>query len=266
MMKVPSASWPIRDRYTYDFALHGCRDWRFLAVARCVVRPGDTVLEVGANIGTETVILADLVGDDGRVVAFEPVAENAAALRAALDPRVAGRVDVIQEAVADDIGTVGFHLPCSPEEHDAGHLAPAPPAPAATDRPAPTKHAPSPPVVRPSLIVVNAKGAEVAVVRGASRTLTRWRPILIVNADAVDAHRIGTSLYTLLCGLRFHGYAVRAIRRYGLRRVDTSLDAEPCKWVAVPCERKELLSRMSRSILVSGALPAWPPPWSGHVR
>ena len=37
-----------------------------------IVRPGDTVLDIGANIGMVTLWLSKLVGDDGKVYAFEP--------------------------------------------------------------------------------------------------------------------------------------------------------------------------------------------------
>ena len=37
-----------------------------------VLKPGDVVLDVGANIGCHTVPFAKLVGESGRVVAFEP--------------------------------------------------------------------------------------------------------------------------------------------------------------------------------------------------
>jgi FkbM family methyltransferase len=37
-----------------------------------VVRPGDSVLDIGAALGMYTVPLADIVGRDGRVYAFEP--------------------------------------------------------------------------------------------------------------------------------------------------------------------------------------------------
>jgi FkbM family methyltransferase len=42
------------------------------AVMRAVVRPGDVVLDIGANIGLHTALLADLVGPTGHVHAFEP--------------------------------------------------------------------------------------------------------------------------------------------------------------------------------------------------
>ena len=43
------------------------------ALARLVV-PGSTVLDIGANIGAHTIPLAGLVGQEGRVLAFEPTA------------------------------------------------------------------------------------------------------------------------------------------------------------------------------------------------
>src|SRR4051812_4112055 len=41
-----------------------------------VLRPGDTVVDVGANIGAFAVVAASIVGPRGRVIAFEPVAET----------------------------------------------------------------------------------------------------------------------------------------------------------------------------------------------
>jgi FkbM family methyltransferase len=39
---------------------------------RQLVRPGHTVVEVGANLGAHTLLLAQLAGPSGRVLAFEP--------------------------------------------------------------------------------------------------------------------------------------------------------------------------------------------------
>lgn len=39
---------------------------------RRFVKPGDTVIDAGANIGFFTLLLSDLVGDDGLVIAIEP--------------------------------------------------------------------------------------------------------------------------------------------------------------------------------------------------
>ena len=44
------------------------------------LRPGDTVVDIGANIGSFTVLAARVVGPHGRVVSFEPVAQTFARL------------------------------------------------------------------------------------------------------------------------------------------------------------------------------------------
>ncbi len=53
---------------------------------RQLVRPGDHVADVGANVGLHTTLLAELVGREGRVHAFEPSAANFHCLRRNLHP------------------------------------------------------------------------------------------------------------------------------------------------------------------------------------
>ena len=43
-----------------------------VAVFRQLVRPGETALDIGANIGAHTIALAAIVGPRGRIIAFEP--------------------------------------------------------------------------------------------------------------------------------------------------------------------------------------------------
>jgi FkbM family methyltransferase len=44
------------------------------------LRPGDTVVDIGANIGSFTVLAANVVGPHGRVVSFEPIRDTFARL------------------------------------------------------------------------------------------------------------------------------------------------------------------------------------------
>jgi hypothetical protein len=51
-----------RDLHAHAFAMHGYYDWRFLATAAFLCRAGDTIVEVGANVGTENEERAQLLG------------------------------------------------------------------------------------------------------------------------------------------------------------------------------------------------------------
>jgi len=75
---------------------------------RGTLSPGDVFVDVGANIGFFTVLAASIVGDGGRVVAFEPHPGALATLRAALDANgLASRVDVVEAAVSGTRGASG---------------------------------------------------------------------------------------------------------------------------------------------------------------
>ncbi len=77
---------------------------------RKLTRNGDRVIDIGANIGYFTVLLALLVGDGGRVLAVEPDPESAALLRKNLDlNKVLGVVTVVEAAAgeASGEGTLG---------------------------------------------------------------------------------------------------------------------------------------------------------------
>lgn len=71
------------DRINYDLDLHeyidsalyfrGCFEPTTTAAIKRLCRPGMTILDIGANVGAHTLRFAKLVGERGRVVAFEPM-------------------------------------------------------------------------------------------------------------------------------------------------------------------------------------------------
>jgi FkbM family methyltransferase len=71
-----------------------------------LIRPGACVLDVGANIGAHTLQFAKLVGDLGRVVAYEPTAYAFGKLRTniGLNPALAPRVTAVQAMLVATAG------------------------------------------------------------------------------------------------------------------------------------------------------------------
>ncbi len=169
------------------------------------LRPGDVVYDIGANVGFITVLAARLVEPAGRVVAFEPLPANVAALRHNIDLNQLDNVTVIDAAVGAASGTAGLVLA---EEPTWARLAPRGGEPASdsprshADGPTgtPTGHgakgaaAPAAIEVRvvsvdgllaagalppPTLVKIDVEGAELDVVRGMTATLRRYGPILL---------------------------------------------------------------------------------------
>ncbi|GGO93609.1 hypothetical protein GCM10011584_32710 [Nocardioides phosphati] len=75
---------------------------------RAHVRPGDLVVEVGANIGYFALILAQQVGPEGKVISFEPDPDLNKILRRNVTFNGYPQVDVREAAVAAEPGTATF--------------------------------------------------------------------------------------------------------------------------------------------------------------
>lgn len=90
-------------------ALHGDYEPEVAAVIAAILRPGDTFLDVGANLGYFTLLAAGLVGDGGRVYAIEPNEQNIKLLESSRRANGFGNVSVMQVAVSDRIETLFLH-------------------------------------------------------------------------------------------------------------------------------------------------------------
>jgi FkbM family methyltransferase len=145
--------------------------------ARALLRKGDLVLDIGANIGVYTVVAARR---GARVVAFEPNAKARAALQAnvALNG-IAEEVQISSHALADFIGPARL----TTELEECNHLELRS---SATGDPVAVHDLDSlewigGPV---TLIKIDVEGFDEAVLRGARLTLVRDRPVLIIETWA----------------------------------------------------------------------------------
>ncbi|MBX4908355.1 MULTISPECIES: FkbM family methyltransferase [Rhizobium] len=93
-------SWSLDLRDGVDFAIYllGGFEVRTLDRYRELIAEGDVVLDIGANVGSHTLPLAQLVGGTGRVISFEPTAHAFAKQKAniSLNPTLAKRIDAHQ--------------------------------------------------------------------------------------------------------------------------------------------------------------------------
>jgi len=71
---------------------------------------GDTIVDLGAHIGTYTLTASSLVGKNGHVFAFEPSPRNYALLSKNVSFNHLKNVSAINQAVTDQVGSLNFYL------------------------------------------------------------------------------------------------------------------------------------------------------------
>lgn len=89
--------------------LYGAFEQREIELLCSFIRPGDCVLDVGANIGLYSLALSRAVGPRGRVIAVEPDPDNRTLLRRNLLCNKCENVIVVQEALGDAEKTVHLY-------------------------------------------------------------------------------------------------------------------------------------------------------------
>jgi FkbM family methyltransferase len=83
-----------------------------LKFIRELVKPGQTVLDIGANIGFFAITMASLVGLTGRVFAFEPIDKNADLLqRSILENKYESRIKIERVAVGHSSQKASIVMP-----------------------------------------------------------------------------------------------------------------------------------------------------------
>ena len=75
------------------------------------IKPGDWVIDIGANIGNYTLKFSELSGKNGRVFAFEPVPSTFTLLASNMRYSKYENITLINAAVSDSMKTVGMSMP-----------------------------------------------------------------------------------------------------------------------------------------------------------
>ncbi|MGZ8843065.1 MAG: FkbM family methyltransferase [Pyrinomonadaceae bacterium] len=83
---------------------------RYVSLLKSLVNAGDTVWDIGANIGFYTVLFSTWVGRHGRVIAYEPDPANLKLLRRNLDLNACQNVVVRPVALSNESGSEVFSI------------------------------------------------------------------------------------------------------------------------------------------------------------
>lgn len=181
----------------------GYPDWDEMRLLERVLRPGDTFVDIGANVGVWTLLAASLVGPTGHVDAFEPGPTARSRLLANLDINsFRARVEVHAEALSDSAGHVDFVSDQDAQnrirsDSDSSNSCIRVPT-VRFDEVLAGRH--------PFAAKIDVEGAERLVLEGARRALTEARPALWVLEVNSSLRRYQASESDLEELFAQHGY------------------------------------------------------------
>lgn len=160
------------------------------------VSAGDTVVDIGANIGYFTMLMALAVGPSGRVHAFEPVSENADLLeRSVVENRYDDRVVTHRMALGRVTGQAALAtltLEAGSQNSGGSFLAESAAVPSGHEMRTVSVSRLDDLVFgdRVRLVKIDVEGAEPLVFEGAKRLLKRDAPWILSEINAVQLRRV----------------------------------------------------------------------------
>ncbi len=223
---------------------------------RRFLKPGMTVLDIGAHCGFHTLVHSKSVGPRGRVLAFEPSRSNRKRLRVNLAMNFCRNVNVLPWALGEEDGSATLYV--VEGNTVLNSLRPQANAKSAT----PTRVAVRPldgvlgelRVAKVDFIKLDVEGAELAVLRGAARLLgTVPRPVILCEVQEETSRAWGYSSQQIVERLRTTGFVWFQLNEQGdLTLVDDERTAFGRNLVAVPTESLQAVAHLCASASCSG--------------
>ena len=185
-----------------------------------LVKPGDTVIDIGAHHGLMSIVASRLTGPSGRVIAFEPNPQSLPILEGHFTLNGVKNVTVESVGLMDTESVELFYAnrgTCSWNStfirdfaNDMSRDEPIEIKTTTLDRYCEEKKC------RPSFLKIDTEGSEFLVLNGSRDVLKSHRPHLILEFNPISARSAGISLQEIAAFLRSLDYELFAMPRDSL--------------------------------------------------
>lgn len=222
---------------------------RELAFAERLLRPGMTVLDIGAHQGLYTLLASRRVGPSGHVFSFEPSPRERRALRLNLTINFCDNVVVQALALGSQETTADLYVV---DKYNTGYNSLRPP-----NVPEPTSTVAvrvgtldnwlaEEKIDRVDFIKLDVEGAELSVLKGARELLARARPVLLIEIAQTRTAGWGYDAVEIVRFLENIGYLWFEILDGGKLALASQVGQREMNLVAVPRgEEQELVRRVN---------------------
>ncbi len=222
-----------------------------LAYLERALSPGNTFVDVGANLGIYTLVASRIVGPSGRVIAFEPSAQSFSQLKANITLNGLTNVQVYPAAVSDKIGQAFLYHGSDPAQNSLGRDPRLEPKGEEVVTQSLDSAISQASVGRVHVIKMDVEGAEELVLRGADTVVTMHHPTIIFEINQDASTRLGLSPLGAWDLLNSFGYRFVSIRGNAVHEAKSLPTLGNVVAIYEPVERENLIDKGPRSAAVA---------------
>lgn len=248
-----------KDFHALKFGVHGYFDWRNVILVNEILKlSSGTIVEIGANIGTETICFSDIAKKRRvDVVAFEPVPENFDAICYIKKENKLDNLTIIDRLVSDKEGFSFFKMP-EGNQSGSGFIENNLNVEGLQRFEVTTLNIELNDIKNNVVFVIDVEGFELNVLLGGINIIKRDRPFLILEVNKNYLEKRGnTTLNELNDFFGELDYIPYYIDKLGLKEVDIcNFKVKSNKnWICIPKEKKLIKEKLSKSIFVNACNP-----------
>jgi len=211
-------------------------DTKFL---QSLLWPGACVIDVGANCGYYALLAGKTVGPSGLVYAFEPAGEAFKQLVKNIELNDMTWVYAEKQALGDS-ETVGF-ISISPPENRLSQGVCLQPGAGTEEIKVTTLDifARKTNISRLDFLKVDIEGYEPRFLRGASDTIRRFMPLMMIELYPLGLEQHGCQTPDFIAQIESLGYEVFILKRRTLRKWQLAKSPAWCNLIAIPMKRRK---------------------------
>jgi len=222
----------LQDWIPQDIFLMGEFEPSTTAIVKKLLRQGDVVVDVGANIGYFSLLFSQCVGSKGHVYSYEPVPQLASALQKNAELNKFKQISLSKLALSDHDGKAQFYV--GPVDNSGL---------SSLRQPRNSSIVLDVDLARfdeifshaedVALIKIDVEGAELAVLRGMEGYLRNKRPHILVEVTNKFLNEMGDSEQSLLAYLQNLGYNCYVIGEARVELLQSQKQPLPDQWNAL---------------------------------
>lgn len=244
------------DFHAMRFFIHGYFEWRIVVLVKKIIKikPGD-IIEVGANVGTETVSFCK-INPNHNVYSFEPLSSNFQFLEKIKKINKFSNLYLYKLLVSDKSGKTDFQIP-EKGNSGSGHILNEP-TKGSQRLKVTTLDEELINISSCSVIIMDVEGFENKVIRGSEQIINTFKPYLILEVNSKFLReRAEITVDSLFNQLEQRGYTPCYIGKMTLKKIDIEKydSTSSGNWICIPEEGIKNFNTLSGSIFTNAINP-----------